>query len=118
MKWNISSVEGDLNELVIIGFSAEDSNTCFRSTITLTSLDQEKDNYFGDYSEHCAISVVNPNQVYRIEVGFYNDHGLNLQLNGQPYDSADRKKYLNSPVYMGLPFIVFAQWKGMLTTDI
>ena len=118
MKWNVSSVEGDLNELVIVGFSAENNNACFRSTITLTSLDHEKDNFVGNYDEGSAISVVNPNQVYRIELRFYNDAGLNQQLNKQPYVSSDDAKYMNSPLYMGLPCIVFAQWKGMLTTDL
>jgi hypothetical protein len=43
--------------------------------------------------------------------------GKVINMKQDPYVSAEEIKYFEGEEYMGLPKIVFGQWKGMINTN-
>jgi hypothetical protein len=120
MLWNISKVTKEFNDigqevLIIDGF--RNKNEILRCKITKTNLLIEMENYTYNYDESCAISVVNSGLVYRIEVGMGIHEGKVINMKQDPFVSAEEIKYFDGEEYMGLPKIVFGQWKGMINTN-
>lgn len=120
MKWNITSVKiTDNNQHVEVeGYSLDDDITYFSSTIKRITF-IEIININSNFHEGYAISMVNPLEIYIIELGFEkNNQNYNNILRNNISVSADKTRYFDHPAYMGLPPIVFMQWKGMLNTEL
>jgi hypothetical protein len=128
--WNISSVDRSVNqdnleEITIYGFSPNDIDLCIKSVITKTTLDNALDPKYdefkndGHYHEGYAISIINRNLVYIIDVKIFVDVDLYIQLQDKPSVPYTSPRYFNDQeFYMGLPVVTFAQWSGMLCTDL
>ena len=119
MKWNITSVKitDDNQHVDIEGYSLDDDDTYFSSKIKRTTLLNEL-NINCNFHEGYAISMVNPLEIYIIELEFEKNKVHYNMLRNSISVSADKTIYFDHPAYMGLPLIVFMQWKGMLNTDL
>ena len=62
--------------------------------------------------------MVNPLEIYIIELEFKKNKVYYNILRNNMSVSADKTRYFDHPAYMGLPPIVFMQWKGMLNTEL
>jgi hypothetical protein len=117
--WNVSSVvysHDNHNQptIKIKGFDPNKRNSCFESKITKTTLANALLN--PNYNEGYNISVVNPNEVYVIHIGFYSHVNEYMDMNSNNYVSIYESKYLDENFYMGLPSHVFSQWRGSMIT--
>lgn len=123
MHWNITNVvrnivNGLVSTITIDGYSTDNNNTYFTCLITRTTLDNAL-NIAHDYHEGYSLAVVNPDEVYIIDILISdNDADQNMNLRNMPFVSADELAYFNNPLYMGLPPAVFAQWKGLMNTNL
>jgi hypothetical protein len=121
MAWNISTVQTNYcDSWIIEGFK----NSCtVYTTIKRTTYQDAKDNkqkYLGsypDYNEGIALSYINDNLVYIIDVTIDNNREEVEIMKKNEYVSTKQLIYNGVP-YMGLPFSVFAHWKGLIDTDI
>ena len=118
MKWNVTSVEKNLETLTIIGFCSDKTNLVMTCKIIKTTLKEEFDSFTKDYNEGNALSIVNPNLVYKIDILFETDKIMYDILKNNPYISADETKFFDDDYYMGLPTIVFIQWRTMINIDL
>jgi hypothetical protein len=128
--WNISSVDKSVNqdnleEITIYGFSPSDVDLCIKSVITTTTLDDifnpkyDEFKNAGDYHEGYAISIINKDLVYILDVKIFVDVDLYIQLQDKPSVPYTSPRYFNDKeFYMGLPVVTFALWSGMLCTDL
>jgi len=120
MKWNITSVKITENNqhIEVEGYSLDDENMYFISKIKRITLN-EIFNINHNFHEGYAISMVNPLEIYIIDLRFEkNNQNYNNILRNNISVSADKTRYFDHPAYMGLPPIVFMQWKGMLNTEL
>lgn len=117
--WNISSVIHDLDTITITGYCSNDIGTVLNCTITKTTLQNALNEFNHNYNEGHALSIVNPDLVYIIDVMFdihkYNTYD---NMKNRPFEPADNLKYFDGEYYMGLPAIVFMQWKSMISIEL
>ena len=120
MTWNISRVYNDDDDqnrpiLIVEGFN-DTTNQCLRSTIRKTTL-ADVLQYSFNYNEHYSISIINPNEVYEIIIYFDTHINKYMDMQSKPYVPITEHRYFDGPWYMGLPMIVFGQWRGVVTVD-
>ena len=116
MTWFITSVSQTFDYqnqpiLVIEGFNSKIKNLCLKSIIKKTNLTDAL-SYQHNFNEHYSISVINPNEVYTIQIDYIDNNNIYHDMQQAPFVSIENKKYFNGPFYMGLPMIVFGQWRG------
>lgn len=123
MQWNISSVQhnGDLS--TIMGFSPVNHDSCIRVIITRTTLNDalniEGQRFYGNYHEGYAITVINPDEVYIIDIDMYNHVNDYLDMqNGQFIPINNAINFFDDYLYMGLNRLVFLNVIGMMTVNV
>ena len=119
--WNISQVtqydnDQNLSTIKVKGFNPRFKYQCVISTITRTTLANAL-HYNHNYNDGYNISVLNPNEVYIIDTTMYDNINEYTDMSKQNYASIYDEKYFNEDYYMGLPMIVFSQWRGSLITE-
>ena len=119
--WNISSItrydnNQNLPTIKVNGFNPRVQYMCIESIITKTTLINAL-NYNRNYHEGYNISIVNPDEVYIINTIIYDNINEYTNMSNQNYSAIYEEKYLNETYYMGLPMIVFSQWRGSLITE-
>jgi len=117
MEWNLTYVEKQANPdiLTIKGYDESSFGTCIISTITKTNL-KDALAIMDTFDEGYALSIINPDEVYIIDISIYIDKELYQIMCKQPSVHSNDDKYFNFDYYMELPFLVFCQWKGMIST--
>jgi len=117
MVWNITTVVWDNNTLIIEGYNSNpNDNRLLKTTI-------EKTDIFTAFSkqrifhEGTSLSVINPEEVYIMDILCDKDDNAVKRIINKPYVSAE-ELFFNGKPYMGLPLMVFAHWKGLINTDI
>ena len=119
--WNISRITRDDNNqnlpmITVKGFNPRIQYQCIKSTITKTTFSDAL-RYNRDYNEGHNISVINLNEVYIIDTIIYDSINEYIDMSNQNYSAIYEEKYFNQDYYMGLPMIVFSQWRGSLITE-
>ena len=116
MSWFITDVSHFLDNenllnIVIHGFNTNVKDQCLKSIIKKTTLEKAL-TYEHNFNEHYSISVINPNEVYTITILFMDHRNTYIDMKEMPSESINKNRYFNGPYYMGLPMVVFAQWRG------
>ena len=120
MSWHISSVQPfNYNQIMptlqISGFNSDHPHSCFSSTITRTTLNNVMSpNNIMYYHEGYYLSIVSPNEVYIVNINMFEDQNKYSDMVDEPYVSINQDQYFDNEVYMGLPMLVFGQWRGVM----
>ena len=117
MTWNISSIvwTDNGNRLTIKGFRNNTPVTMV-TTIVKTNIFAALANQTR-YHEGTSLSVITPDEVYVIDILIDSDPDEVEKMRNNSYVSSEELIFNGSP-YMGLPLLVFSQWKGLINTDI
>jgi len=120
MTWNISNVQPfNYNQieptLKISGFNPNRQYSCFSSNIIKTTLNNAMSpNNIMYYHEGHYLSIVTPDEVYIVTIDIFEDPNMYDDMVDDPHVSIDQNQYFNTEIYMGLPLLVFGQWKGVM----
>jgi hypothetical protein len=118
MTWNISSFvwTDNNNRLTIKGFRNNNTPIKMVTTIVKTNIFTAFANQ-RRYHEGTSLSVISPEDVYVIDSLMDSDPDGVKEMRNNSYVSAE-ELFFNEIPYMGLPLLVFSNWKGLINTDI
>ena len=123
MQWNISSVDHDGDFTTITGFSPQLQNSCIRVIITKTTLEDalniQGQRMNGNYHEGYALTIINPDEVYIIDIDMYQHINHYMDMQNRQFVHIDNAiNYFGNNPYMGLHKLVYMNLMGMMKTII